>query len=890
MESCNRRQITICRMDHAVFYLSVVTVVLTSAGFVSAQPEITAPLMRMHTFASGQSPAVVATVVLGNFAFTADANVVWGLNLEVAVNEQTPFQDTLTGVTQMWSWCVDPSKVDTCRLHVIAGPTVVMYSLNESAVWRAAEFSLSNGGVFDIISQPSPSFALSPSPSYMFPVVVPYFGSSSGAIFVLGTNTSVIPNNLPQSTIYAFDVLNLSVVWSTDIDSDTSNFVTKSCGEYVWILTQNQSDTNGTPYTVVRKLDPETGTLVADWAYNTTLSSTIQNIGVGGGQFMVLDASGRLTFAFTNGTTITSGYRIPKECDRMPFSPMLLNSTWYAMCGTYVEMWDAVSITPLTPFVAPYGIHCGALRTRSSEFVFGTDSASLYIATDDGVQSFTNMPDVGVLSACTGIAFDATNDDVLYQSVNSYYGGLLLVISVSNRSVMSKAAASVSPFGPPATDRQRRQLVVANVNGYVLQSYAFTPMNSTSFSTSFWSRTTQTLQYAMNYNPTTETIYYLGALALYSISLNGTVSTLANFSQFLPSATPLTFVGSFLVFACNDNSFVYVFDTVTNEMSTLSGGFNIDPTAQPVVLPDSTKVVMFSTSDSVAAYVMDAANTSSYQVIAADSPRTINGAAFMTTFVGTMLVINTGGTSICGFNVTSLSNAVYPVPLFNTTVTNSNITSVISAPTAYQDSAAYFVAQVQYRSIAVFSVDAHGEVREVGLLPSQATTTPKLLVIQNSGPIPLMYMFGEYNVETYTLDGFKPVFSYQSPNVIIATSSPLQTPTFLEGGLICFYTTFAFTVLNASGEFVWSYRSTGAMPPVTDGVNIFFSDGQYVIGANAQSGAVSSLSSYGLGTLQGQVTLNTGTAVVIRKKDAETNRNTTLVVGATNACIVFANE
>jgi hypothetical protein len=154
------------------FRLSLVVVLMIGA-LALAQPAVDAPLMPMQSFAPGMSPAVVSSVVVGQYVFTADANVVWGLNIDEATNEQTLFKDSLSGVTQMWGWCANWYKVSTCRLHVIAGPSVVMYCMNTSTVWRAAMYSASNG-TFDIVSMPNPSYSLLPSPSYMYPVVVPY--------------------------------------------------------------------------------------------------------------------------------------------------------------------------------------------------------------------------------------------------------------------------------------------------------------------------------------------------------------------------------------------------------------------------------------------------------------------------------------------------------------------------------------------------------------------------------------------------------------------------------------------------------------------------------------------------------------------------------------------
>jgi hypothetical protein len=711
----------------------------------------------------------------------------------------------------------------------------------------------------------------------------------------------VAAGTLLSSTVFAFDVQDLTVVWSTTVNSDTSNFVTKTCANYVWIMTQNQTTAaNDTqPFTVVRKLSLMTGELQNDWALNTSLSNAVQNIGVDGGQIMVLAASGHLTLAFVNGTVIASRYRIPvpSSCDHMPFSPMLLNATtWFAVCGTYVVMWDANSGRQLPSFIAPHGISCGAVRPSNSDFVFAADSTS-YIATASGVRVLSYLPDVGVLSACTGLAFDVSNDDTAYQSINSYYGGLLLVLNVSTGAVISQAVASVSPFGPPAVDRQHRGLFVANINGYVIQGYSFVPPGSTtSFSLSFYNHTTSSLQYPFAYNPVTSTMYYLSMFALYTISLAGAVDKVANFS-FLPSvATPLTFVEHFVIAACNDNAFVFVFDTVANTIAYIYGygTFEVDDNVSPLVF--GSKVVLFSSTDTDSAYVIDTRNQSTYHPIPADSSRTVNGAALLLRSAsgggGGVLVVNTGASSICGYNISDAMR-----PLFNTSQSNGNITSIISAPVAADGGgggAAYFVAQVQYgAAVAVFMVTALGDVREVGVLASHTTSAVKFLIIKSSGSAelsqPTLYVFGDYTVAAYTL-GWKSIFSFSTSNMILSSPSPLTEPTLLPAGLICFYTTSSFTVLHQqSGELAWEYApSNGMMPAMTDGINIYFSDGEYVIAADARTGAVQSLSSYGLGTLQGQSTLVAGSIALV--VSSNTTSATTLVIGATAGCVVFAYQ
>lgn len=146
-----------------------------------AQPTVKAPqLPQVNYIAGSGSDAVVTAVVAANYVFTADKNGVWGANVSKSSNEVTPFWDAIVGVTQLFGWCGNWSVSSTCAVHAIAGSAVVMYRMNETAIWRESIYQVNNAS-FDTLSY---------TRSYTPPVVIPNAAGTS-AFFVLGTRSTL---------------------------------------------------------------------------------------------------------------------------------------------------------------------------------------------------------------------------------------------------------------------------------------------------------------------------------------------------------------------------------------------------------------------------------------------------------------------------------------------------------------------------------------------------------------------------------------------------------------------------------------------------------------------------------------------------------------------------
>ncbi|CUG90072.1 Hypothetical protein, putative [Bodo saltans] len=838
-----------------------------------AQPAVNAPLLAQSSYITGNgSRAVVGVVLASNYAFTADMNGVRGTNINKASNEETPFWDSLPGVTQMWAWCSNWTEGITCNLYVIAGPAVALYQMSETSVWRASTFLAGNGATFDIISDDR-------SPSYMYPAMLP-MSNGSGYVYVLGTqNISTNSDASLSSMVYAFNAMDLSVVWSIVVNSDTSNFQTANCSQYVWILTQNQSF--GFSGTVVQKLSPSDGAVI-DWSLDTQLSDAVQNIGVANGQFMVLAYGGSLTFGYYNGTTIALDFSIPTSCGTLPYAPALINSTWYAICGTYVEMWDAVTGVRQTPFIA--SIRCAAINEVSNDFVL-SGGDTVYVGNASGISQLIKLPySVGGSgsSMCTGARFNWISSkhlptldnitDIVHLSYVSYYSGSVLAINYRTGAVLAQAAADVSPLGGAIVDWEKRRLYTASTTGNVLQGYEFVPMtkSTTSFIADLSGANGSSTTFSIAYNATNRITYYISTLNLFSVDYMGGSELLATYNTVSSSVQPVI-VGQFLVFSDSYNDNVFVWDSVKKVLTTLPVD-DFDTTANFYV--SGLKVVAFMHTNAISAFVVDLnASTLTATAIGGDSLRQVSGAAV----IGTTLVINTGSSSVSGFDFTK---DTYTTPVFVLNTSNNNLHLVISRPHAFHNEA-YFIGYTVSgtSSNCVFSVTTSGLMTNVGELPTQFSMETKTLSIKSGGlfAIEVMYIIGSQNVTAYSTN-WTMLFNYKSDQTII-TASLASLPTVLDTGAICFFTTDAFTVVDGfEGLLAWHYNTTSKhkYPALTDNATIFFSDDRYVIGADTFSGAVTSLSTYGSGKLRGYA--------------IAAGETSTTIVGATNDEFVFANQ
>ncbi|CUG93951.1 Hypothetical protein, putative [Bodo saltans] len=865
-------------------YFSITTVLTLAVLFCAsnAQLEFDAPLMPEYTYTpqGAQDGSIVGAVAVGNFGFSADASFVWGLNLNIPPNLQTPFQDPLTGVTQMWAWCADWNEVNTCRLHVIAGPTLVMYSMNATNVWRAATLTEPSNATFDIATS---------SPSGGFPNLYPTILSwddGSRAIFVQGTSTASNKQRsvtvTAPSIVYAFDTQDLTIVWTTTTDSDTSNFATLNCSDYVWIITQNQSSSYSN--TVVRKIHPNNGTLL-DWAFSTHFPAAYQIMGISNGQFMVVGigeySGGSLTLAFNNGTLMSLGYDIG-WCSTLPIPPTLIGSTWYAICGDAIQMWDSQTGTPLatSPFTtsSSTGVQCALANSQGTQMMF-SDGVTLYNANSYGMSMESTLPgSVGGYSIrCTGMGFSTKNDSVVYVSFQSEDAGSVIAFEFNTGIALFQAAASLSPIGPAVDDLLHNGILVASATtNNALQGYQFVPRNNATSFTSFMPETEESVAIAMN-PATPQVVYYISSSSLYAIDVaNGNYERLAtNLTIGTEVSLFPIFVGQFLVFfSANYNADVYVFDIVNNMLATVSltdANFNSD--VQPVVF--GTKFVIFAeicNSANIAAMVVDVADTSKIQNIPSDSLCIVSGATVVNNEV---LVIITGTSSITGYNQTSLTT-----PVFHVSSATDPFNTISSAPVSYGDYV-YFPALWNHTSAeAIFRITASNGVTEV-VLPAVLGGQVSSLLIADIPAIkcPTLYVFSGLEIVAYTIAGWNRTFVSATPNGV-------YSPQVFSSGVISFYapgnSTFSnmFTLLRPNGEVAWTYNVSTIckLPVVTDGGSVYFSDSLNVVGADMESGAVLSRSTFGLASLMNFDIQRDSTA------------NVTTLVGTSDNEVVFATS
>jgi hypothetical protein len=852
----------------------LVLIAVLLAAVALAQPAVNAPLLPQYNFIAGSgSDAVVGVVMAADYAFTADGKGVWAMNSSMPANSEKPFWDALPGVTQMWSWCGNWTNASTCHVHVIAGSGVVLYKMNETTIWRAASFWAQNA-TFDIISQ-SGSY----NPSYMYPAILPK-ADNIGAFFVVGTrNTSSVPSGtyLP-SVVYAFDLMDLSIVWQTPVNSDTTNFATMNCTEFVWIMTQNTTGFNSD--TVVRKLYMNNGTMT-EWSYDTSFSNTVQNIGVMNGQFIVLSAGGYLNFAWYNGTQID--YHSVPGCGSMPFTPTLLNNTWYAICGSNVYMYDATTLQRKTTFSANSNILCGTVHEWNMDFVLGS-GRRVYVGNSSGISLLVELPDTvnGYSSYCSGARFNYVSPtmkgmpmnitDILHLSFTSADAGSVIAMNYRTGEVIAQAVSNVAPIGPAMIDYKEHRLYVASTQGNVLQGYDFVPwVNVTSFAVGLTS--TYSTEMSLAYNATNRSTYYVARYGLYTIDHMGNYAQLDTFSYSYSSLQPMI-IGQYLVIIDSYNDVVRIYDSVKGGATTSVSVCSVDTEAQPVAY--GSKLIVFCSSYSTTANVIDlSATTPTAAEIAGSEYRTQNSAVV----VDKVLVITTGTSTVSGFDWTkdTYTTATFALKMATSGFYNVQSTLAVFNNKAYFVARPYSTTTVTSNENTVYSVTSTGALATVGKLMMQTSSDSKVLIIKSGGVFGggIMYIIGMTNISAYTTN-WDMMFNYQSTSSI---SLNLLNPVVLDTGAVCFYSSDNFTVVGGfKGGLAWQYPVSGVQPyaVVSDNVTIYFTDGRYIIGANTYTGGVASLSTYGSGSLR-------GFAVAF-------GENSTTVVGVTDNEVIFGNQ
>ncbi|CUG77649.1 GPI-anchored surface protein, putative, partial [Bodo saltans] len=885
-----------------------------------AEPVVNAPLMPIVNYFSagnGSGGPVVSAVLIGDFAFTADSTGVWGMNVNNAANTKPAFYDAQTGVTQMWAWCKSWANTSSCSLHVIAGSDLVLYKMNDIAVWRAASFRTFQA-TFDIISD-SPL-----TPSYMYPVVLPSEDGTS-AFFVLGTrNTTYVwyydwydPNfTPPPSTVYAFDVQDLRIVWLTTINSASTNFQMANCSDYVWIIAQNQSNPGANYYnrTTVLTLHRNNGRLRDDFSVHTTMANTVATISVASGQFMFLGTSSYLSYGYVNGTMIASHFTAFVPCHGMPYAPVLINSTWYAICGSLVEMWDSETGVRKDPFVSSDPISSFAFNSETQEFVLSGGN-TVYVGDASGIHELIELPDPWFggnqgPATCTGARFNPSSSElsssaerhVVHLSYKGYSSGTVLAMNYRSGEVTSQASANVQPVGPALVNSRNNRLCVASSSGSILQCYAFVSSEQqVSNDTNLYVSNTGLYPFAFSFvlNETSGVVYYIpNTGGIFILEKNGEIRWVAdnyNYWGFSTSRKPLI-VGQYILMNGNSgelivyNSQNHAWNASTSSIF-LIGAF--DPNIEPTLFGSIAIAYQAYPWDGLWIYVIDLKNPSNVVTIDVSSPRTASG----TVVIGasTLLAI-TGESVIKGFNIFDLPGPTadyYPYyqqvnpnsQMFEVNSSQSNIASIISPLVAFNDQA-YFVARSGNINV-VFSVNATGFLRKIGVVAEfNSTAEYKTLLIKRSGVFtaPTIVVAGQRSVSAYNLTSWAKQFEYNSgPTTTIART--FGTPAVLDNGAFCFYETrpdqsTAFVALFGCGTASWRI-STSSIPngePLTDGYQIFFPGrGPYLTAAHAQTGAITSTIGYGSQAIDGFMIF-------------PSSNTTTTVIAATDATIMLTMQ
>lgn len=226
-------------MQHVSIFAVLLAAVLTIFT-THAQPLVNAPLLPMIASVEGIGTATSGAVHVAGWFFAARTAGVYGFSSDTA----SQAFDALPGVTQILA----AGSTSSPRLIAICGSSIVAYTMNATAIRRAAQYTSSNG-IFDLETD------LSALPSNVHPALM-----LTSDVWMLVVGTSATSPGILSSAVMAFNTLTLQVVWSTMINSNTANFAVAFDDTFVYFLAQNRTFSYGAVR--VQKLFRANGTLV----------------------------------------------------------------------------------------------------------------------------------------------------------------------------------------------------------------------------------------------------------------------------------------------------------------------------------------------------------------------------------------------------------------------------------------------------------------------------------------------------------------------------------------------------------------------------------------------------------------------------------------------------
>lgn len=805
-------------MSRAVAFRAVALLLLAVAAF--AQPMVNAPLLNRVGFVSdGSSTASLPATVAGAFAFTTAYNSTSGNYTVVALNLTS---DSSTGAPAFSMMLpTQPSIIFAAtreRVGVICDSWVLFFGANWTNVWYVGNVS-APGVTFDITQLSSTHYDLP---------AVGWWGS----VFLGSQNKS----STDSSAIY-------------HINATTAMIINHTIVPYYWSNYRLQFDmtTPDVIYALARRwyTSPYNYFILPIWISNMTMGTPINTMSsysamrfnVHGGIAAVIDSGSYWSFInLTTGTAVKTGSLYSCSSSSLYFEPGMIGGRWLIACGSYLSVFDNMTLNLLSSITAPSGSGGftaaiaenwsanGTVVVAAGQYVYvvnGTVPALVQI----GSVNFTSN---GYTPTPTAALF-VFNTSIVEISYRGYYsntpGGVVGFDTMTGKAVGQ--ITNVNPVGWGIWLPELGLDIVSSTMGPVLAAYnnwfndtlpAFVTQISSMNSVTRALVANGTLGYYFAYN-------YIYRVNLTTGTLLSTVTTSAGWST---SYGPVI-VGEY---ACYN-----AYSTTYCVTATSTSAVN-----QPTCTPSSR--TPFSVSNGVLYILCSGGDLYSWAVSDTSSPYSVSGyISYTPAVVGTTALIQTSSTGFSGYTVPLTSASP------STKFTISNIYAYSSiAPVG---EAFAFMGYTYTLAADKLTVTATSEYMlyvysqsgsKVGSIVIPGMSSAVAIATRSGGQFGSQgwaFVFNGTYMAGVNLNSMKVVYQVAVDLLTGVQGSPFVTS---QGG-ICFYGAsynrfYMFSAFN--GELAWwAPASTGSnsMTPIEASGAIYYSTGTSVVAADIFTGA-----------------------------------------------------
>lgn len=570
------------------------------------------------------------------------------------------------------------------------------------------------------------------------------------------------------------------------------------------------------------------------------------------GQFVVVGDDGLIVHGTTTTGAILNTLRTDNN-NHVSHAPVLSNGTWYVLYGSLIQSFSN-STSSNASYDTMSTIVCAAVQAPRRDIVVFDDYA-MYVINSSGIFVIFQLaaplgPPSSYGSYCAGAVFSEEDQNMLFVTFYGGEYGNAAALNYLTGDVSVQLAGLMNPTGALTYVAATRTFVVASQAGHILQHYQWPVTTS---KRSFVAVPLEAAIISLVYNESNGVTYAIGYTNLSRIDPDGTVTVLTQYESMYSRVQPMI-IGPRIVFfdtAYDFNNHICVYNAEFNVTEWIPVCV-IDVTMPPLILTQEGTVVLLSCTDmDVAANAIDITQLSltvSY-TLQADEIRSCNGA--VTFNDSNTLMITSGLTSIRCYNVNEGSNQ-QPVYLWTTHAPRSPQTPLV----AFRDHA-YVISSPELSVVTkIWRIrPSDGNATLLVQLPTPTVTSVLSFQFIATGPYfsmkPLMIVFGPTNVTAVAADTWEVVWNYESAGKI--TSTLPNSTRVLASGAVCFSTgtDMMFNVVDAMrGRLLWSHPTQA--PPFLDTPpeesadmrTIYFSSPYSVMGADRDTGAVRSLSTY----------------------------------------------